>query len=140
MPKIIQNLENRLIAEAKLQVQTLGYGAVTIRSIAKSCGVGVGTVYNYFPSKEALVATYLLEAAGIELPPYYRFLKEMEQQIPVFSALGYYSLEAQQYQQISEASGTEALWLNNHAVTQYNNLFDGESRDKAFFAAYLNQQ
>ena len=61
MPKIIENLENRLIQEAKKQIAESGYGAVTIRDLAKACGVGVGTVYNYFPSKEALVAAYLLE-------------------------------------------------------------------------------
>ena len=61
MPKIIENLSDRLIAEARQQLEQSGYGAVTIRSIAKGCGVGVGTVYNYFPSKEALIATYLLE-------------------------------------------------------------------------------
>ena len=61
MPKIIENLEDRLIAEAQKQIEHSGYGAVTIRSIAKGCGVGVGTVYNYFPSKEALIATHLLE-------------------------------------------------------------------------------
>ena len=61
MPKIIENLKERLIAEAQKQIEENGYGAVTIRSVAKGCGVGVGTVYNYFPSKEALVATHLLE-------------------------------------------------------------------------------
>ena len=60
MPKIIENLESRLIAEAKNQINEIGYGAMTIRDLAKACGVGVGTVYNYFSSKEALLATYLL--------------------------------------------------------------------------------
>ena len=61
MPKIIENLEARLIAEAKKQLEESGYGSLTIRSIARSCGVGIGTVYNYFPSKDALLASHLLE-------------------------------------------------------------------------------
>lgn len=60
MPKIIENLENRLIEEARRQTEETGYGTMTIRSVAKSCGVGVGTVYNYFHSKDDLVATFLL--------------------------------------------------------------------------------
>jgi AcrR family transcriptional regulator len=61
MPKIIKNLENRLIEEANRQIKEAGYGATTIRSIAKACGVGVGTVYNYFSSKEELIAIHLLD-------------------------------------------------------------------------------
>ena len=60
MPKIIENLESKLIEEAHKQVEQFGYGALTIRSVAKACGVGIGTVYNYFPSKDDLLATYLL--------------------------------------------------------------------------------
>lgn len=60
MPKIIKDLESRLIEEARRQVEESGYGAMTIRSVAKACAVGVGTVYNYFPSKDNLLATYLL--------------------------------------------------------------------------------
>ena len=61
MPKIIENLEARLIREARHQIEQSGYGTMTIRDLSKACGVGIGTVYNYFPSKEALVAAYLLE-------------------------------------------------------------------------------
>lgn len=60
MPKIIENLESRLIDAAGEQLSTAGYSALTIRSVARAVGVGVGTVYNYFPSKDALVAGYLL--------------------------------------------------------------------------------
>lgn len=60
MPKKIENLETLLAEEAMRQIRENGYCAVTIRSIAKAVGVGVGTVYNYFPSKDALLAKYML--------------------------------------------------------------------------------
>ena len=34
---------------------------MTIRSVATACGVGIGTVYNYFQSKEMLVTSFMLE-------------------------------------------------------------------------------
>ena len=61
MPKIIENLENRILEEARRQIEESGYSRLTIRSVASRCNVGVGTVYNYFPSKDALVATYMLQ-------------------------------------------------------------------------------
>lgn len=61
MPKIIKDLETRLKEEANRQIQEGGYSAMTIRSVAKACGVGVGTVYNYFASKEELLADFLLD-------------------------------------------------------------------------------
>ena len=60
MPKIIENLPQRLQEEARRQIEQAGFAAMTIRSVAKGCGVGVGTVYNYYPSKEALVASFML--------------------------------------------------------------------------------
>lgn len=60
MPKVIENLELRLSEEARRQVEENGYAALTIRSVARACGVGVGTVYNYYPSKESLAASYML--------------------------------------------------------------------------------
>lgn len=61
MPKIIENLREKLLEEAKSQVMEHGYASMTIRSVASACGVGTGTVYNYFPSKDMLVAGFMLE-------------------------------------------------------------------------------
>ena len=61
MPKIIANIREKLLEEAKKQVLEQGYAAMTIRSVASACGVGVGTVYNYFESKDILIASFMLE-------------------------------------------------------------------------------
>ena len=61
MPKIIENARGLLIGEAKRQIEEKGYDAVTIRSIARGCGLGLGTFYNYFKSKDVLIASFLLE-------------------------------------------------------------------------------
>ena len=61
MPKIIENIREKLLDEAKRQVMEHGYSSMTIRSVATACGVGTGTVYNYFPSKDMLVASFMLE-------------------------------------------------------------------------------
>lgn len=61
MPKILENVRERVMEEAKRQVVENGYASMTIRSVAKACGLGVGTVYNYFPSKDMLIASFMLE-------------------------------------------------------------------------------
>ena len=61
MPKYIENLRQKLMDEARSQTRAFGYSGVSIRAIAKGCGVGVGTVYNYYPSKDALIAGFMLE-------------------------------------------------------------------------------
>ncbi len=60
MPKIIQNVREQLLAEAKRQIAEFGYEKTTVRSVASACGLGVGTVYNYFSSKDTLIASFLL--------------------------------------------------------------------------------
>ena len=61
MPKIIENLRTQLLTETKRQIEESGYAKTTVRSVASACGVGVGTVYNYFSSKDMLIASFMLE-------------------------------------------------------------------------------
>ena len=61
MPKIIENVREQLLTEAKRQIMQNGYGKTTIRSVASACGLGVGTVYNYFKSKDMLIASFMVE-------------------------------------------------------------------------------
>lgn len=64
MPKIIENVREKLVDEARRQVAEQGYARTTIRSIAGACGLAAGTVYNYFPSKDVLFATFMLQDWG----------------------------------------------------------------------------
>ena len=59
MPKIIENARGLILDEAKKQIRERGYAATTVRSVAAECGVAIGTVYNYFPSKEILIASFM---------------------------------------------------------------------------------
>ena len=61
VPKRIENLRERILQCAKAELLEKGYDALTIRSVARSCGIAVGTVYNYFSSKEMLAALVMLE-------------------------------------------------------------------------------
>lgn len=61
MPKIIDNLREQIQKEAMRQILTDGYSKTTIRSVAKGCNIAVGTMYNYFNSKDELISSFMLE-------------------------------------------------------------------------------
>lgn len=46
---------NEIVSIAYKHAQKEGLSSLSIRSIAKECNVAVGTIYNYFPDKAALV-------------------------------------------------------------------------------------
>lgn len=61
MPKIIDNVRERAIAEARRLMLEESYENLTIRRVAAGLSVAVGTLYNYFPSKDFLIAGVMLE-------------------------------------------------------------------------------
>lgn len=56
MNTIITSKEDILDASRKIAAET-GVPSINIRSVAARCGVSVGSVYNYFPSKAELIAS-----------------------------------------------------------------------------------
>ena len=76
---------------------------------------------------------YLLEAAGLPLSPYHRFLKNIEKIVPSMSSPGYYSYDWNKFIPYNKADGTEKQWLDKYAAMVYNDLFDIKNRNEIFF-------
>lgn len=83
------------------------------------------------------LSRYVLECAGLELPTYYRILKDIEETIPAMNAFGYYSVEKGRFVTFDEAEGKEAQMLEMYEHIQYNNLFDAENRNYELFGQYM---
>ena len=61
MPKVLEHMRETILHAARQALLTNGYDALTMRGVAKACGIAVGTMYNYFPAKELLAAAVMLE-------------------------------------------------------------------------------
>ena len=60
MPKIIPELRASIIQAARKNLLENEMHDISMRRLAQECGTAVGTVYNYFPSKEALIAEIIM--------------------------------------------------------------------------------
>jgi AcrR family transcriptional regulator len=54
MPKIIKNVHKKILDVAQELFATQPYDKVDTRQISKHAGIAAGTLYNYFPTKQAL--------------------------------------------------------------------------------------
>ena len=59
--------KGRILEAARRLLADNGFDATTTRDIARAAGIANGTLFNYFPSKEAVVAALAADAVG-ELP------------------------------------------------------------------------
>lgn len=119
MPKRIQDVRGSAIRETRKEMREHGMLSVTMRSVAAACGIGLGTLYNYFSSKDMLVASAMLEdwqgclkaveqkaRSATELRQIYTAIYE---QIMVFTDL--YSNEWNEYRPSNQ---TEAFLMEKH--------------------------
>ena len=61
MAKIIENVYENVLKEGKKILLEEGYQKMTLRLVASKTNIATGTIYNYFPSKDVLVAKIMWE-------------------------------------------------------------------------------
>ncbi len=67
MPKIIPELREKLVLCARKRLTEDESHDFSTRQLAADCGIAAGTVFNYFPTKESLLACIMLEDWQISL-------------------------------------------------------------------------
>ena len=60
MPKNLNNVKEDILLVTRELLKDVGYSDLNIRRIAARCGVATGTVYNYYTSKNDIIAEILL--------------------------------------------------------------------------------
>lgn len=55
MPKILPNVKNSILTEARELLVNSDYEAFNIRDLSAKCNISIGTIYNYFPNKRELI-------------------------------------------------------------------------------------
>ena len=66
MPKILNNVFDRIIEVGRKQLSEKEYNNISIRSITKEAHIATGTFYNYFESKDHLLS-YLINDNWLEV-------------------------------------------------------------------------
>ena len=61
MPKIIEDVENRILRSARQRLLGGDLSSFSARGIAEDCGIAVGTIYNYYRDKESLMAAVMAQ-------------------------------------------------------------------------------
>ena len=84
------------------------------------------------------LSTLALSRAGIELPPYNRFLADLMTHIPAMNARAFYSVSSGKFLHYDKAAGEEKEWIDRYDELQYNEMFDKSGKSSVFFP-YLKE-
>ena len=85
MAKQIVNPEILILKTAKEILLQGGYDELNMRNVAKECGIAIGSIYNYYPTKSELIVAMMTEywdeffvfMNDIETLPFFDFLHSM---------------------------------------------------------------
>lgn len=61
MSRVIENPKQLILSKAKEILYTDGYEKLSMRNVAKACNIALGTIYNYYPTKQELVVEMMTE-------------------------------------------------------------------------------
>lgn len=67
MPKILEDVENRILRSARKRLLGGDLSSFSARGVAEDCGIAVGTIYNYYRDKESLMAAVMAQDWQAEL-------------------------------------------------------------------------
>ena len=67
MPKIIEDVENRILRAARERLLGGDLSSFSARGIAEDCGIAVGTIYNHYRDKESLMGAVMAQDWQAEL-------------------------------------------------------------------------
>ncbi|MBE9006735.1 TetR/AcrR family transcriptional regulator [Fortiea sp. LEGE XX443] len=99
MPKIVDHDQYRkeLLSKCFDLFAQKGYGSITMRQIAQGMGVSTGTLYHYFPSKEALFEQLVEEISQQDVSAALAELEGTETLQEAMAALGRYLVKNEDY-------------------------------------------
>lgn len=61
MSRVIENPEQLILEKAKEILYYQGYNKLSMRALSKACGIALGTIYNYYPTKKTLIIEMMIE-------------------------------------------------------------------------------
>jgi len=61
LPKLIDDPRQEILRQAKIIIVNDGFKGLNMRAVAKECSFAVGTIYNYFPTKDHLLAQLMAD-------------------------------------------------------------------------------
>lgn len=64
LPKQIDDPRQEILKQAKILMEHEGFKGLNMRRVAKECSFAVGTLYNYFPTKDDLLAKLMEDYWG----------------------------------------------------------------------------
>lgn len=91
-----EETRQRIIEQALLLIEQQDYDRVTMEQIAEAADVAKGTLYNYFPAKEAIISAFMRSCASKAAPEVERLIatagNTSERLVSLFVQVGHWQL------------------------------------------------